>query len=1274
GGQSHTYAFSSRKLSEPLPAPPPPPRPQPMQQLQPVYQNQRKNSLPVDRGTGRSASLNRVSTSIGDLSGQPRLAGRPEGIRVANTLDNRQNCSLHNLHVHRSVDDIPHMAYPPMAYPCAQHHHHFHQPGHCGGYHPWTTSSLNNSIDDMRYDYDSDASASGPGSQMGYDRHNMANMKRCQSAVQMHTSLSAASGQCSPLPQPMCYPYPCYPYACSPCPASPLPTGMSTPGAPAHRSKSFNLGSRPSSADNLSTASSRRSRDRMSSKAKAKAQNRATTKTTGHGSGGSGGAFSAGSGSGGGGQLSDSGGRSATTSSSRQQSDFDDEEDREDFYSVSDNESTGDDGDDSPDRANTGPPGKWSCRFCTYINDNKNTICEICSKTRKTFTKKSVTRQKPVKNNDNSRRKLSQNETKAGDNGGTDCGFDDKIIREQMAIEKELIRRLENERRVDRENEKISRREEYTRPFNQIPQHITQPQQQPTPTSVQQFGHPFTERRPSYPPQYNTSGYGYPTQNSMLSQNPMQQHMNPMMNPMLNPMVNPMSQMYAANPLHNMYAFMNGSQTSLDRFGYPIGSSAGSIAGSDHNSYINPLLPQMSSRYSSCENLQSISSNTTVGDRSGHKTQMESGLQLIQLLRDADRKGYTADDVEVAINFSPDKPLEWLDENWHNMCETLLFPTEWLDENWHNMCETVMTLTNNQIVQNETKSGNKRPADWNLLSEEEARVALRGTRGNIWQSIEKCVKSKQLPKQTVANNTGTTGVADNPKTSLSLEISGMGSGKENNDSNEPLIGQSLDQINNSETKLNDYIEKPVIVEENAMNTDIVDPEPIASSSTTGAADQKQMEQLLREWKAEKQLSDRLRQQEREREKMRKILELQKRLTEFDSDLEDSSVSTGADGEDLPLDTIDTLEATDGQFIDVTDNELQLVGVEVLPINLSRKSSAGQSSDTGADRECMSDEIVESLEGREFEVVDRELNEYYSDYERLSDESDDEFDRIDARIQQKLDQNYGNRSTESRNMFENIPIESQNCIQENPIYMKASEAESEYSESTDNNTQSITQISVGKSDNNKNNSENSSNIKPLAQQKNSAEKSRKQLKKQNSAEKRDSVKSNKQSKQEYSANIANESNDKQVIKEIDSDVKNQTIDRKKLLKEIDNSMRQSLEEIEQMEESIGNLSSDPKTTISDIQNILDTHLQPNIKQSKNSPINRLLYDESFGWARTDYECELCCIIYPIDELVAMIACTHSACRQCLQKYLCVQIVLRKIFLRSVFSLTYILYMM
>jgi hypothetical protein len=88
------------------------------------------------------------------------------------------------------------------------------------------------------------------------------------------------------------------------------------------------------------------------------------------------------------------------------------------------------------------------------------------------------------------------------------------------------------------------------------------------------------------------------------------------------------------------------------------------------------------------------------------------------------------------------------------------------------MIETVMTLANNQIMQNEKKKGTKKLLHLYLITEKEAKVSLRLSKGNIWQAIEKCVKRKEENK-----------LFGDAKSSFSLKISGLGSGQDNEDAN-----------------------------------------------------------------------------------------------------------------------------------------------------------------------------------------------------------------------------------------------------------------------------------------------------------------------------------------------------------------------------------------------------------------------------------------------------------------------------------------------------------
>lgn len=174
----------------------------------------------------------------------------------------------------------------------------------------------------------------------------------------------------------------------------------------------------------------------------------------------------------------------------------------------------------------------------------------------------------------------------------------------------------------------------------------------------------FDERRLTYgSDQMYSSGI---SNGQIPFQNPYNNYSaNPMMPSMSQNFISPMSpvmpgygpmagHVFSMNPMHNIYSppsyapSLNGSQTGLDRFGYRSNSI------SSEQSFMSPMAPQFGSRYSSCESLQTMN---PLNEKNQQKSQMESGLHLVQVLREAERNGFTADDLEVAINFSPDKPL-----------------------------------------------------------------------------------------------------------------------------------------------------------------------------------------------------------------------------------------------------------------------------------------------------------------------------------------------------------------------------------------------------------------------------------------------------------------------------------------------------------------------------------------------------------------------------------------------------------------------------------------
>lgn len=88
-------------------------------------------------------------------------------------------------------------------------------------------------------------------------------------------------------------------------------------------------------------------------------------------------------------------------------------------------------------------------------------------------------------------------------------------------------------------------------------------------------------------------------------------------------------------------------------------------------------------------------------------------------LQEAEQQGFNADDIQVALTHCGKQN-----------------PLEWLQENWRNMVDSVVTLSTNY-------GNDKKENDIGLLSENEARDALRLHKGNIWAAVTECVEGRQ---------------------------------------------------------------------------------------------------------------------------------------------------------------------------------------------------------------------------------------------------------------------------------------------------------------------------------------------------------------------------------------------------------------------------------------------------------------------------------------------------------------------------------------------------
>lgn len=108
-------------------------------------------------------------------------------------------------------------------------------------------------------------------------------------------------------------------------------------------------------------------------------------------------------------------------------------------------------------------------------------------------------------------------------------------------------------------------------------------------------------------------------------------------------------------------------------------------------------------------------------------TMSRQGLEIVQLLREAEKRGFSTDDVQVALAQDEQNPLEWLTTQWPHLVETvqILASTQGQDQ------------TEN-CVRN--------------LSTIEAKIALRLSRGEVWNAVGHAVQLRQNKVATLLLN------------------------------------------------------------------------------------------------------------------------------------------------------------------------------------------------------------------------------------------------------------------------------------------------------------------------------------------------------------------------------------------------------------------------------------------------------------------------------------------------------------------------------------------
>ena len=381
----------------------------------------------------------------------------------------------------------------------------------------------------------------------------------------------------------------------------------------------------------------------------------------------------------------------------------------------------------------------WSCKSCTFVNAANKSICEMCFKSYPGKLRRSKGQKKSSSNFDQSK------------NTSFDEQFSfitESLIKEQIEVEKEMKRRLENERKIEKENRRLEKNQEKRRRRmmsvnndNQDIQMIVDSLKGNKNTEREQMDKKDIENTlEKLEKEIITNLTGLDeilsnelkhqfvqnefTANSVAKNNENHQSQK---KPSLSNSTNKtifVTSFHVEQP--------NPKNTSLPDYEHHdcLSDQTNSMTGDLKKSGSNALSQNYKMKDDPVAQTNKQASLARVQSSNEQQAQLESGFEMLQKLKEAEDLEYTADDLEVALNFDPTNPVQWLKENWPHMIET------------------VMTLSNNQLLQNQKARGHKNPSilSMPIVNDREARAALRLTKGNIWQSIDKCVRRKEEGK------------------------------------------------------------------------------------------------------------------------------------------------------------------------------------------------------------------------------------------------------------------------------------------------------------------------------------------------------------------------------------------------------------------------------------------------------------------------------------------------------------------------------------------------
>ncbi|XP_011868564.1 PREDICTED: uncharacterized protein LOC105562381 [Vollenhovia emeryi] len=102
----------------------------------------------------------------------------------------------------------------------------------------------------------------------------------------------------------------------------------------------------------------------------------------------------------------------------------------------------------------------------------------------------------------------------------------------------------------------------------------------------------------------------------------------------------------------------------------------------------------------------------------GISTLTRQGLEIVEILREAEKQGFTTDDVQVALAQGAPNPIEWLQTQWPHLVETV---------------QVLVTAQGKELKENSIGA----------LSPAEAKEALRSVKGDMWNAVATAIQRRQ---------------------------------------------------------------------------------------------------------------------------------------------------------------------------------------------------------------------------------------------------------------------------------------------------------------------------------------------------------------------------------------------------------------------------------------------------------------------------------------------------------------------------------------------------